>query len=493
MLNPTALLVSRDASLAGAVRDTVHSTQGFRLTIAEDIDAACIQILGHDQTFVTLVHLDEKTNVAGLTRILQTSALAGRPLVTIVIMEQANPERALTLARLGVAECLSRPVDLSRLSYLIDVLTIEARHRTGRAPAQAFDPAGVQSLGDDPPFLFIAKGRMGRMVEQIKRIAPFDTTIMLGGETGTGKTHLAGAIHAISPRRRHPFLTISCGALAANLVESEMFGHARGAFTSAEVERTGKFAAVGRGTLFLDEIDSLPLELQSKLLRVFEQRVFEPVGSNKTMHLRARLIVASNRPLEQEVAAGRFRADLFYRLNVVAFEIPPLRERSELIPALAHSMLAELGARNGPRIEGIAPAALQALLAYAWPGNIRELRNLIERAIALCQGPVLGLDDLPEFFHLLGAPAGPITATAGVPPLPAASRPAALASLPGCETARPAARATLAESKDQVERAIITEALLRNGQNRLRAAADLGISRMTLYKKLHKYGLLGAG
>jgi DNA-binding NtrC family response regulator len=491
MLNPMALLVSRDSSLADVVRGTMGATQGFHLAIAEDIDTACVQILSNLQTFVTLVHLDDKTNVAGLTRILQTSAMAGRPLVTIVIMEQANPEQALTLARLGVAECLSRPLDLSRLSYLIDVLTIGARHRIHRVPAQTPDSVEVQSLGDHPPFLFIAKGRMGRMIEQINRIAPFATTIMLGGETGTGKTHLAGAIHAISPRCGQPFVTISCGALAPNLVESEMFGHARGAFTSADVERTGKFAAVGRGTLFLDEIDSLPLELQSKLLRVVEQRVFEPVGSNKTTHLRARLIVASNRPLEQEVAAGRFRADLFYRLNVVAFEIPPLRERTELIPALAHAMLADMGERNGRRIERIAPDALHALLAHAWPGNIRELRNLIERAVALCHGHVLGLEDLPEFLQRPAAPPGASSASAGVKALPAVVCPTTDTALSGREAAPLTARATLAESKDQVERAVITEALLRNGHNRLRAAADLGISRMTLYKKLHKYGLVG--
>jgi DNA-binding NtrC family response regulator len=305
--------------------------------------------------------------------------------------------------------------------------------------------------------------------------------------------------------------------LATNLIESEMFGHVRGAFTGAEADRTGKFAAVGRGTLFLDEVDSLAPQLQAKLLRVVEARVFEPVGSNQTLRLRARLIVASNRPLEQEVAAGRFRADLFYRFNVVAFELPPLRERVGVIPALARRLLAEFAARNGRPIPAIAPEAMQALLAHSWPGNIRELRNAIERAVALCQGEVIGLDDLPEHFHRFRAAvaATPAVASYHFPPTPAAglsapvARPWAAGGHPTPDAAAgafftpvpgppesgvstPVVRSTLAESKDRTELSLITEALERNGQNRLRAAAELGISRMTLYKKLHKYGLMGA-
>ena len=500
MNDPKTLLVSQDSSLMMAAREVISSTRGFRLEVVAEIETACNEIFGDDRILVILVHLAGRTDFAGVTRILQAVAQAGRPVVTIALHEHENPEQALALARLGVAESLSRPLDLGRLSYLIDALTIEARYAPRKSPAPAVAAGEVHGLGDQSPFLFVPGRQMARMVEQIERIAPLDISVLLGGETGTGKTHLAGVIHRLSPRRHEPFLTINCGALAANLIESEMFGHVKGAFTGADADRTGKFAAVGRGTLFLDEVDSLPAELQAKLLRVVEERAFEPVGSNRTLKLRARLIVASNRPLEREVAAGRFRSDLYYRFNVVAFEIPPLRDRLPLIPALARSLLAEYAARTGRRIDAIAPAAMRALLAHSWPGNIRELRNVIERAVALCPGDVIGLEDLPEPMQTasLAIAADPAPRSApGVAPSPV-EVPAVLAfaapvgGLRGGEGPPPSGRSRLAESRERTEQSLIAQALERNGWNRLRAAAELGISRMTLYKKLHKYGLMGS-
>src|SRR5208283_1161626 len=196
-----------------------------------------------------------------------------------------------------------------------------------------------------------------------------------------GKTRLARMIHELSLRRDGPFLVIDCGALSAGLIESEMFGHVRGAFTGADRDRSGKLAQVGRGTLLLDEIDALPVELQAKLLRVVEQRVFEPVGSNHPQALVARLIAASNRDLDQEVAAGRFRPDLYYRLNVVGLELPPLRSEPERVPALANQFVAELAARSGRRAHAVADQAMRLLQEHDWPGNVRELHNVIERAI----------------------------------------------------------------------------------------------------------------
>jgi DNA-binding NtrC family response regulator len=326
----------------------------------------------------------------------------------------------------------------------------------------------MELVGDVAP-----DGTLGdrRIVDLVHRVARLDTTVLLGGETGTGKTRLARLIHQLSPRRDQPFLVVNCGALSSNLIESEMFGHVRGAFTGADKDRTGKFAEVGRGTLLLDDVDALPPSVQAKLLRVVEDRLFEPVGSNETMPVHARLIAASNRPLDREAAAGRFRSDLYYRLNVVSFHLPPLRERPPgVMRELAEKFVAELCGRLGRPGLRLSGTALEALEAYRWPGNVRELRNIIERAVALAEGPWIGRDDLPD------------SVLAVAPRI-----------VGGCEAERDAdtpGESTLEQVRGAAELSIIRDALLRHGNNRLRAASALGISRMTLYKKLHKYGLM---
>jgi transcriptional regulator with PAS, ATPase and Fis domain len=330
-----------------------------------------------------------------------------------------------------------------------------------RAAAQFAELQLVETYFDAAPAMALLR-------EQVLRVAPQNTSILLTGETGTGKTHLARLIHRLSPRRDEPFVVVDCGALSPSLIESEMFGHVRGAFTGADRVRVGKFAAAGRGTLLLDEINSLPRPLQCKLLRVVEDRMFEPVGSNRGQPLQARVIAAGNCCLEQEIEAGRFRADLYFRLNVVGFYLPPLSSRRESIARLSQKFLAEFAARNRSDVEGITAAALVLLQDYVWLGNIRELRNVIERAVALCQGPIVEVADLPEMIREKVAAA---TESLG-------------ASAPGCMT--------LADSNELAERQRIQEVLAKHKNNRLRAAAELGISRMGLYKKLHKYGLIKA-
>jgi DNA-binding NtrC family response regulator len=345
----------------------------------------------------------------------------------------------------------------------------EAAARQGAAPRKG------REVAEEDPFLDLFPPEMARVRDQVRRVIPQETNLLLTGETGTGKTRLARLIHQLSPRAGEPFLVIDCGALSPTLIESEMFGHVRGAFTGADRDRPGKFAAVGAGTLLLDEVNSLPRELQSKLLRAVDERVFEPVGSDRSQRLRARIIAVTNVPLADEVAAGRFRADLHFRLDVVGFSLPPLRERPSCIPSLTGRFLAELVARNRPDVRGIAPAALEALQAYSWPGNVRELRNVIERAVALCAGPEIQLGDLPEELRRAQARpqviAEPVPQAGGDLPLP---------------------RPTLAESREAAEIRKIKETLAKHNNNRLRAASELGISRMGLYKKMHRYGLTGS-
>ena len=312
---------------------------------------------------------------------------------------------------------------------------------------------------------------MAELREQVIRIAPQDITVLLTGETGTGKTQLARLIHSLSPRREEPFLVVDCGAISPTLIESEMFGHVRGAFTGADRDRPGKFAAVGRGTLLLDEVNSLPLTLQSKLLRAVEDRVFEPVGSNRELPLQARIIAVSNAPLDQEIEAGRFRSDLFFRLNIVGFYLPALRSRRSAVAPLCQKFLREFVARNRPDVHGITPEAIQTLQEFDWPGNVRELRNVIERAVALCRGPLIQFVDLPETIRFANG--------RDRPPIPIATQ----------ESVVNHSAMTLAESKEIAEVIRIKEALVKHNNNRLRAADELGISRMGLYKKLYKYGL----
>jgi DNA-binding NtrC family response regulator len=257
------------------------------------------------------------------------------------------------------------------------------------------------------------------------------------------------------------------------LIESTLFGHVRGAFTGADRDRAGKLASVGRGTLLLDEINSLPATLQCKLLRAVDERVFEPVGSDRSQPVQARLIAASNVPLEREVAAGRFRADLYYRLNVVGFYLPPLRENPERVAPLIRKFLSEFSARNRPDIRGISSDAMRCLEHYWWPGNIRELRNVVERVVALSAGPEIQFRDLPENVRQQNQVAV-VAAKVSKPTTPSVA----------------ASSGSLNQAREAAEIQRIVQALEKHGNNRLRVAAELGISRMGLYKKLRRYGLI---
>jgi DNA-binding NtrC family response regulator len=464
--NPAVLLISTDEALITAVEETVTRVGCLQLCVLDEVDEVSVYLRASEAALV-LVHLASDEDTGRVIDLLRNIATAGQSLATIVLSDSQHETDALTLLRQGVADYLNRPLDLNRLLYLVDFLTVRAR--VGRATAATNPP--VAALGTAQAFLYNPMTAMGQVLEQVKRVAVQDTTILLGGETGTGKTSLARVIHELSPRRGEPFLVVNCGSLSASLIESELFGHSKGAFTGADRDRIGKCADVGGGTLLLDEVDALPLAQQAKLLRVVDERLFEPVGSNKPVRMDARIIVATSRNLEHEVAAGRFRSDLYYRLNVVGFHLPPLRERRHVIHALVEKYLGDFAARNDRPVQAIARAALQALEEYDWPGNIRELRNVIERAVALCPGAQIGLEDLPDALRRDRPHNG-------------------VALTPSPARLGPTEAGTLVRTKEAAEAQRIVAALQKHNNNRQRAAAELGISRMTLYKKLHRYGLM---
>jgi DNA-binding NtrC family response regulator len=485
MLVSKTLLITSDSSIAQTVQSLISSINNLRLEVLAGINEVESR-LESSEVGIILVHLSHTSDAGMVTGLLRTIASARRPVPLLVLSDEYHAEQALALLRLGAVDYLSRPLDMRRLSYLLDVLTVRARFMglTARPSAEApRESPPIQSLGEGVPFLYYPYADMGRMMDQVRTVAPQDTTVLLSGETGTGKTHMARLIHELSPRREAPFLVINCGALSGELIESEMFGHVRGSFTGADRDRVGKFSEVGRGTLLLDEIDAIPIHLQAKLLRAVEERVFEPVGSNRSQTVRARLIAASNKSLDQEAAAGRFRSDLYYRLNVVGFTIPPLRHRPSIIAPLANQYIGEFSSRNGRDVRGLSAETLRILESYSWPGNVRELRNVVERAVALCPGPEIELDDLPIALRSHASVSQSTETSQFTEPDDTFLDAARSARLPS----------TLIATKEEAEMTRISQALEKHGNNRLRAAAELGISRMTLYKKLRKYNLFGSG
>jgi DNA-binding NtrC family response regulator len=313
--------------------------------------------------------------------------------------------------------------------------------------------------------------RMSKVFDLIEAVADSKTTVLVTGESGTGKSMIARAIHARSPRRDKPFVEVACGALPDSLLESELFGHIRGAFTHAVADKLGKFAAADGGTIFLDEIATASPQLQVKLLRVLQERQFEPIGSNATQHVEVRVILATNRDLHAEVEAGHFRQDLYYRINVVNIPLPALRERIGDISFLAAHFLRKYVDGSPRRIEGFSPQAMELMQRYSWPGNVRELENCVERAVVLCRQPWVGVEDLPP--AILQATAAGGAAGAGA---------AAAAGLP--------VGMPLAQAMQEPEKQIILAALQSHNGNRQATAEALGINRTTLYKKMKRYELM---
>ena len=371
--------------------------------------------------------------------------------VLILLTAYGSIETAVEAMKRGAYDFLAKPVNLDRLELLLKRALAErnlgAENR--RLKAQLDSKFGFENIIGTSP-------AMQEVFDVIRQVAPTRTTVLIQGESGTGKELVARALHQISPRSQGPFVAVHCAALAPTLLESELFGHEKGAFTGAAERRRGRFELADGGTLFLDEIGEIDPMLQVKILRVLEERQFERVGGTQTISVDVRLVTATNRDLAKMVAAGTFREDLFYRLHVVNVVLPPLRERDGDIVLLAQHYLNVLAAEHGKKVQGFTPEAMDALTSHAWPGNVRELRNAVERMIVLSGGDKLTVRDLPPMLRASAARAEPA---------------------PSGSVLRDA------------ERHLIEEALRRNKGSRTKAAAELGISRRTMHRKLNEFGL----
>lgn len=460
-MNPYLVVLSRNDNLIGRLRGRFDGQ--FELMLFNGVDDLEAKLVDMPVRAV-LVHLDRAlgnghTGNKWLGQIRRTVATA--PIYGLVDPE-CPTETVEHLSR-WVREVLYLPEEFGRLERLLleDDLGLDSELLSSFAGLPYRVLRGTtRSLVTFAPSMF-------EMFEELKVAASHDVTILLIGETGSGKTYLARLIHELSPRRNHRCLTVACGALPPDLIESELFGYVKGAFTGADTDKLGKFAAAERGTLLLDEIDVLAPKQQAKLLRVIETGEYEPVGANDTRISHARLIAASNIDLEKLVQVDKFRMDLYYRLNTLSFHLPPLRDRPWDIEYLARKFAIEHSRSHQIELKHIEPEFLAALRQYPWPGNIRELENVIRRAVLYCREGVLTVADLPSAMRPVGR------GRSGHAP----------------DRQRPL---TLDERLSQVERRIIEETLQRNNFRRTETARELGISRVTLYNKMKKLGILHA-
>src|SRR5262245_27070803 len=454
MLGARVALVTEDPRLAQAVSARLRSGLAYPPLLGDSQSVRAH--LSRDADGVLVLAAASSAQAEALVRLVQEVYL--RQLPPLLFLVDAGPAEGLPEFR------ALDPYVSARLRWpdQADDLIRMLRDRLGRV-------RGFPNT-DTEPIAFGIRRRLLAMTpslaplaERLALAAQHDVTVLLTGETGTGKTFLARLLHDCSPRRDHPFLTVPCGAQTPNLIESTFFGHVKGAFTGADRERAGKFSAAGHGTILLDEIDTLGVEQQAGLLRVIESGEYEPVGSNETKVSHARIIVASNLDLDDAVAQGLMRPDLYYRLNVISFNLPPLRERFEDVAPLVRGLAARFNAKFRKDLFDVHPDATALLESYPWPGNIRQLENFVQQAVLLSAGSELLPEHLPQVVREHGQ---------------------------RDETRELNEVGALALDRQSHERSVIQRALASHGYSRSRTANALGISRVTLYKKMKKYGLM---
>jgi two-component system response regulator HydG len=452
------LVIDNDPAHAEAMADSLRSI-GFECIVATSgPEGAAMLDVGTYEIVITDLKMPEMGGLEILARVKEIQPDAEVVLVT----GHGTIESAVEAMQRGAFNYLLKPLDLKQLRAVVENAARSQYLRRANAELhrrldERFGFEGV--IGNSP--------QMVDVVSKLQRIAPTDATVLIQGETGTGKELVAKAIHQNSPRKKRPFVPLNCAALSEHILESELFGHIRGAFTDASADRQGKFEYANGGTLFLDEVGDMPVPTQIKLLRVLESGEITRVGSNEPVHVDVRILSATNRDLEAAVESGSFREDLYHRLKVVTIRLPSLAERREDIPLLLDHFLKEHTKRHNKSIQGISTAARRRLLAYDWPGNVRQLRNVIESMVVVDFDGVLDLDDLPSEL---------------APPTDGENHSGGAGGQDGLHD-------LVGKSLSELESLFIGETLKVTGGNREEAAEMLGIGERTLYRKIKEYNL----
>ena len=445
-MKPVVLIVDDEKNTREGLARALK--RSYKVHVAES-GAAALEILSENSVDVMLSDLRMPV-MDGMT--LMQRALASSPeLICILLTAYGSVETAVEAMRHGATDFLTKPVNLKELELVLErVLRSSKAESENRQLREQLDSKfGMENIVGNSP-------KMQEVFDTVRQVAGSRATVLIQGESGTGKELVAKAIHQLSSRKNAAFVPVHCAALSSTLLESELFGHEKGAFTGAAERRKGRFELADGGSLFLDEIGEIDSSVQVKILRALEERRFERVGGQETVDVDTRLIAATNRDLKKMVADGDFREDLYYRLYVVAITLPPLRERVGDIPILLKHFMDKFNAENGRDIEGFTPEALDLLTAYEWPGNVRELRNVVEQVVVLSRGKRIGARDLPA--HIREADPAEVSLSIGSGTL------------------------------EEMEKQAIQQALKASGGNRTRAAEQLGISRRTLHRKIAEYG-----
>ncbi len=436
--------------------EALLSEEGYEVTTMQDAEMAYMFL---KESEVDVIITDVKMPGMSGQELLERVKREFPHIPVIIMTAYGSVDGAVEAMKCGAFDYINKPFSNDDLILSVKGAAEMSRaHRRNRLLQESLENS--HSLHH-----IIGKGKaISQVLEMIKKVAQANATVLITGESGTGKELVARAIHFTSPRKDGPFVAINCTALNPGILESELFGHEKGSFTGAIAQKRGKFELAHGGTLFLDEIGEFPLELQPKLLRAIQEHSFERVGGTKTIKCDFRIIAATNKDLKKEVEDGRFREDLYYRLNVVNIHLPPLRERTEDIPLLVAHFLRKYCKENNKEISGFSPEAMQILTAYPWPGNIRQLENIIESCVVLSQGKIIGVEDLPPEIKDES-----IQFKSAIDLLPE--------------------NINLSEALEKIEAALIRRALVKSNFVQVRAAKMLGISKSLLQYKLKKYNI----